>query len=82
MRLKKKLKQRPGGLEKNIHPAGVLADLVLRGFGPAGLNPLADLVRPRTISASGFGPPSRIWSPSNNTISKRIIRIISVHKTV
>ena len=29
--------------------AGVLVDLVPRGFGPAGPNPLADLVRPGRI---------------------------------
>ena len=44
----------------------VIADLVLRGFGPAEPNPLADLVRPGPypladlVRLRGFGPPETI----------------------
>ena len=43
--------RRSVGVDQYWRWAGVPADLVPRGFGPPGPNPLLDLVSPR-----GFGP--------------------------
>ena len=42
---------------------GVPADLDPPKFGPPGPNPLANMDPRGTQSASGFRPPSRIWTP-------------------
>ena len=53
--------------------AGVLADLDPPRIGPPGPNPLADMdpLPPRSISASGFGPPSADLDPLTK-LSKNI----------
>ena len=54
---------------------GVLADLDPPKFGPPGPNPLANKDPRGTQSASGFGPPSRIWTPYVVVKTHAVIRI-------
>jgi len=44
-------------------------------FGPPGSNPLANMDPRGTQSASGFGPPSRIWTPYVIVKTHAVIRI-------
>ena len=67
-------------LGKTTQAAGVLADLDPRskfasGFGPPGPNPLANMDPRGTQSASGFGLPSRIWTPYVIVKTHAVIRI-------
>ena len=55
--------------------AGVPADLDPPKFGPPGPNPLANMDPRGTQSASGFGPPSRIWTPYVIAKTHAVIRI-------
>ena len=74
------------GFQETHAGAGVLADLYPPKFGLPGPNSLADLDPPRpnplanmdprgTQSASGFGPPSRIWTPYVIVKTHAVIRI-------
>ena len=44
-------------------------------FEPPGPNPLANMDPRGTQSASGFGPPSRIWTPYVIVKTHAVIRI-------